>query len=128
MLVSAKGYTTAEDTGTARTEQNGAAADRTPYNQFPDSPRSYRDNTDTTPEALFRGAVAHAHDRTAWYDKKGRERSSLSFSTSKSAVGGGSVRLTVRMFVLITETMRPGLVRAAICRPLMSSARSLIRT
>lgn len=51
------------------TLQNG------PYSQFPDSPAAYRENTDTTLEALFRGAVAHAQARIAWYERKAEERS-----------------------------------------------------
>ena len=47
------------------------------YEDFPDSPAAYRDQTDGALERLFRAATFHAQSRIFWYDVKAWKRSRM---------------------------------------------------
>lgn len=47
------------------------------YEDFPDSPAAYRDQTDGTLKRLFRAATFHAQSRIYWYDEKALRRSRI---------------------------------------------------
>jgi hypothetical protein len=71
----ARPWTKATRESVTDTEQNQRRPHSGAYNDFPNGPIAYRDQTDATLERLFRAATSHAQDRINWYDEKSSERS-----------------------------------------------------
>src|SRR5215472_2513420 len=80
------------------------------YEDFPDSPVSYRNQSEGTLEKLFRAATFHAQSRIYWYDEKASQRSRMAKNLRALSLilfaAGTLAPIVVTLLVKLAELFR----------------------